>query len=62
MKTVITFTSLVLTAGFCDGGNYAAAVVSVTLFGYMAFKLSRREEHGREREAGKVARRYDRSA
>ena len=62
MEAVITFTSLVLTAGFCDGGNYAAAVVSVALFGYMASKLKRSEEHGREREDREVARRYDRSA
>lgn len=62
LLAAITFSSLVLTAGFCDGGNYAAAAVSVTILGVASEIIKRRYERGKEREPREVARQYDRSA
>ena len=57
---VITFASLVCTAGFCENGNYVAAVLCIGVFGVAGFAVNRRYERERkrqhERELRKMAR------
>ena len=58
---VITVTSIVCAAGFCDGGNYIAAAVSVIVLGITSEVIRRRYRHGK-RANEVLARQHDRSA
>ena len=59
---VITWISLIFAAGFCEGGNFIAAVASVAVLGTMTVLLNRRESRNGKRSSGKVAKRDDRCA
>ena len=58
---VITMTSIVCAAGFCDGGNYIAAAVSVIVLGITSEVIRRRYKHA-ERTNEELVRQHDRSA
>lgn len=62
---VITFASLVCTAGFCEGGNFIAATACIGVLGIATVVINKRyecEQRRKEIVARAVIRRADRAA
>lgn len=53
---VITFASLVCTAGFCEGGNFIAATACIGVLGIATLAINRRYERERKLEETRALR------